>query len=82
MHLLIAKKDRTVKILYLLNDGASTAPNEWIDALAQEHQVEVIDLAGKAVSYNELVDKIFASDKVISWGCGLPVDEPQHAVAN
>lgn len=71
-----------MKILYLLNDGASTAPKEWIDALAQEHQVEVFDLRANGVSYDTLVDKIFASDKVISWGCGLPVNEPQPAVAN
>ena len=57
-----------MKILYLLNDGASTSPSEWIDALAGDHQVEVIDLGEKAVPYDALVDKIFASDKVISWG--------------
>lgn len=57
-----------MKILYLLNDGASTSPGEWIDALAGDHQVEVIDLREKAVPYDALVDKIFASDKVISWG--------------
>jgi len=57
-----------VKILYLLNDGASTPPGEWIDTLAGDHQVEVIDLREKAVPYDALVDKIFASDKVISWG--------------
>lgn len=56
-----------MKILFLLYDGASTSPGEWIDAVAPEHEVEVVDLAEKAVSYDELVDKIFASDKVISW---------------
>jgi len=57
-----------VKILYLLSDGASTAPHEWVEALAGDHQVEVIDLREKAVPYDALVDKIFASDRVISWG--------------
>lgn len=41
---------------------------EWIDALAADHQVEVIDLGQKVVSYDALVDKIFANDRVISWG--------------
>ena len=68
-----------MKILYLLNDGASTAPDEWIDAQAGDHQVEVIDLLGKAVSYDVLVEKIFASDRVISWG-GVPsTAEPRNA---
>jgi hypothetical protein len=68
-----------VKILYLLNDGASTAPDEWIDAQAGDHQVEVIDLLGKAVPYDVLVDKIFASDRVISWGGGPSTAESRNA---
>jgi len=56
-----------VKILYLLNDGASTSSSEWIEALAGDHRVEVIDLRKKEIPYDALVDKIFASDKVISW---------------
>ncbi len=57
-----------MKILYLLHDGAGAPAGEWIDALAGGHQVEVIDLGERAVSYDALIDKIFASDKVISWG--------------
>ena len=57
-----------MRILYLLNGAASTATGEWIAALAEDHQVEVIDLKEKAVPYDALVDRIFASDKVISWG--------------
>ena len=57
-----------MKILYLLNDGANASAGEWVAALARDHQVEVVDLAEKAVPYDALVDKIFASDRVISWG--------------
>lgn len=71
-----------MKILYLLSDGANSAPLEWIEALAADHQVEVIDLARKAVPYDVLVDKIFANDKVISWGNVMPVDGPQGAEAS
>ncbi len=56
-----------MKILYLLNGAASTATGEWIGVLAADHQVEVIDLKDKTVAYDALVDRIFASDKVISW---------------
>lgn len=57
-----------MKILYLLHEGANASATEWIVALAEDHQVEVIELAEKGVPYDVLVDKIFASDKVISWG--------------
>jgi hypothetical protein len=71
-----------VKILYLLNDGAGPSAEAWIEGLAGDHQAEVIDLAAKTVSYDALVDKIFASDKVISWGCAAALDERQHAKAS
>jgi hypothetical protein len=61
------ERDGVVKILYLLNDGVNASSSEWIEALAGDHQVEVIDLGKKEIPYDALVDKIFASDKVISW---------------
>lgn len=63
----IGERDGPVKILYLLNDGADASSSEWIEALARDHQVEVIDLRKKEIPYDALVDRIFASDKVISW---------------
>jgi hypothetical protein len=63
----VDQRDKVVKILYLLNDGVTASSREWIEALAGEHQVEVIDLKKKEIPYDALVDKIFASDKVISW---------------
>jgi len=56
-----------VKILCLLNDGPDTLSAAWIEALSRDCQVEVIDLTRKEVAYDALVDKIFASDKVVSW---------------
>jgi len=56
-----------VKILYLFNDGVNASSSEWIEVLSGDHQVEVIDLRKKVIPYDVLVDKIFASDKVISW---------------
>lgn len=56
-----------MKILYLLNDGVKASSREWTEALAGDHQVEVIDLRKKEIPYDALVDKIFASDRVISW---------------
>jgi len=59
--------DKVMKILYLLNDGVNASSSEWIEVLSGDHQVEVIDLRKKVIPYDVLVDKIFASDKVISW---------------
>lgn len=56
-----------MKILCLLNDGPNASSSQWVEALSRDYQVEVIDLSQKSIPYDVLVDKIFASDKVISW---------------
>ena len=56
-----------VKMLFLLNDGPDALSAAWIGALSRDGQVEVIDLARKQVTYETLVDKIFACDKLICW---------------
>jgi hypothetical protein len=61
------EREKVVKILYLFNDGVNASSSEWIEVLSGDHQVEVIDLRKKVIPYDVLVDKIFASDKVISW---------------
>lgn len=54
-------------VLHLLNDGPEAACVELLRLQSAEFEVEVIDLSKADVSYEELVDKIFASDKVVSW---------------
>ena len=56
-----------MRILCLLNEGADSGARRWIDALSGDHDVETVDLAKKELSYAELVDRIFAADRVISW---------------
>jgi len=56
-----------MRILCLLNDAGDTGARRWIDALSRDHDVETVDLAKKELSYAELVDRIFAADRVISW---------------
>ena len=56
-----------MKILFLLNDGPDASSGQWIEALSQNQQLEVVDLTAKDVAYDTIVDKIFASDRVISW---------------
>ena len=56
-----------MRILCLLIEGADTGARRWIDALPGDHDIEIIELAKKEFSYAELVERIFAADRVISW---------------
>tara|TARA_B100000315_G_scaffold32372_1_gene27314 strand:- start:305 stop:478 length:174 start_codon:yes stop_codon:yes gene_type:complete len=56
-----------MKILHILNDGDEPLYTEVIDAMAQEDRREIIDLSKTNLSYDEIIDLIFDSDKVISW---------------
>ena len=59
--------DRRARVLCLLKDAPSEGTLRWIDALALQHDVEVVDLTKPGLSYAELVERIFASERVISW---------------
>lgn len=59
--------DRRARVLCLLKEAPSDGTLRWIDALALLHDVEVVDLAKPGLSYAELVERIFASERVISW---------------
>ncbi len=56
-----------MKILHILNDGASELPNRILNLQAKDTEVTVIDLQKKEVSYEMLVDEIFNHERVISW---------------
>jgi len=56
-----------MKILHILNDGPTELSDQMIDLNSNEYQAEVVNLGEKAISYDELVDKIFSCERVISW---------------
>jgi hypothetical protein len=56
-----------MRILHLLNDGDEPLYTEIIDAMAREDTREIIDLSKTDLSYDEIIDQIVESDKVISW---------------
>lgn len=56
-----------MKILHILSDGVDENAKTIIDAQKKEHEIEIVDLTQKVISYDELVDKIEQCDKVISW---------------
>ncbi len=59
--------DRRARLLCLLKDAPSEGTLRWIDALALQNDVEIVDLTKPGLSYAGLVERIFASERVISW---------------
>ena len=62
-----SQQNARLSILHLLNDGGDELSARIIAAHARQHQVCVVDLRGRDISYEQLVDEIFTHDKVVSW---------------
>lgn len=58
-----------MKVLHILNDGPGDLSGRIIEAQSADDriEVEVIDLSRDDVSYDGVIDAIFATDRVISW---------------
>ena len=56
-----------MKILYLLRSAPDETVLRIIELQKAKGEVEVVDLAAGGFSYDALIDRIFSSDKVISW---------------
>lgn len=56
-----------LRILHLLNDGGDELSARIIAVHARNHQVRVVNLRDRDISFEQLVDEIFAHDKVVSW---------------
>lgn len=56
-----------MKILHILNDGPADLPEKIIAVQKKLHDVKVVDLTQKDLSYDALIDHIFSYDRVISW---------------
>jgi len=63
----IKKDSMIVNILHILTDGAQPITDQAIDIQSRIHTLEVVDLSEGDIDYDELVNKIFACNKVISW---------------
>lgn len=57
----------TIHILHILSDGPTQLSDKIIDVHSMEHEIEVVDLKKSDTSYEDLVDRIFSYDRVISW---------------
>ncbi len=67
MRKVTGESSMTMHILHILNDGPNELSDQIIDVHSKECRVEVVDLKKKEISYEDLVDKIFSCDRVISW---------------
>ncbi len=56
-----------MKILHILNDGPTDLSSKVIETESRDHEVKVVELSKKEVSYEALVDEIAAHDRVMSW---------------
>ncbi len=63
----IGKSNRILNILHILSDGALPIIDQTIEIQSRIHTLEVVDISEGDINYDELVDKIFSCDKVISW---------------
>lgn len=63
-----------MKILHILNDGGNPLAERTARLQAENNEVDTIDLSASGLSYESVIDAIFAHDQVISWH-GYPVSE-------
>lgn len=56
-----------MKTLHILSDGPNRLADEIISVHSKEHEVKVVDFSKGSISYDTLVDDIFAYDRVFSW---------------
>ncbi len=56
-----------MKILHILNDGHNTIAERITRIQAESNEVDIIDISGNNIKYENVVDAIFSHDLVISW---------------
>lgn len=56
-----------MRILHLLWDGEDEIVEGLARVQAAEHEVSIVDAARGDLSYEDIVDAVFANDRVIAW---------------
>lgn len=64
---LSCSRRKRVKILHIRKDGPTEISSQIIQIQSEAHETTVIDLPGRTIPYEDIVDAIFSCDKVISW---------------
>lgn len=60
-------RELRMKILHIINNGMSELTRNIIDTQSKEHEIKIIELSDKRISYDAVIDDIFAYDRVVSW---------------
>jgi hypothetical protein len=56
-----------MKILHIVKSKPKEITKKIIELQSKKHEVKVINLKKKDISYEDMIDDIFSYDKVISW---------------
>ncbi len=56
-----------MKILHIIKSGQKELTKKIIEQQSKKHDVRVIDIKKKDISFEDVIDEIFSYDKVISW---------------
>lgn len=56
-----------MKTLHILSDGPNKLADDVISVQTKDQEVKIVDFSQGTVSYDALVDDIFAYDRVFSW---------------
>jgi hypothetical protein len=56
-----------MKVLHILKSKPTELTRKIIELHSKKHEVKVINLMKKGISYEDVIDDIFSYDKVISW---------------
>ena len=56
-----------MKILHMIKSRQTELTKKIIEQQSKKHDVRVIDIKKKDISFEDVIDEIFSYDKVISW---------------
>ncbi len=56
-----------MRILHLLWDGHVKEADDLVRLQAAKHEVSIIDATRGDLSYEDIVDALFANDRVVTW---------------
>ena len=56
-----------MRILHIFSDGTFATALQIIEMQSADYRVDIVDLSTEDIRYDDLIEKIFSYDKVISW---------------
>jgi hypothetical protein len=56
-----------MKVLHIVKSKPTGLTKKIIEEQSKKHEVKVINLRKKDISYEDVIDDIFSHDKIFSW---------------